>query len=206
MRIDSEPFDVHGGDFPDRDALWLVGWTIARFLGGSKVLSRCFGLQLLDVVDEGKELPLRIHFVSGSQRESSQVVRVQIAEDRLDDAVASAVEPAPLAGIDPVLHRRGLRMNIFGLAAIEESHLPVRAGVRLAQALGFERAGLADRLRALEAHAASALDDRLGGTQLQCFSGGADTALLLGIESKVLRLKPLRLSLAGPPPFLDGLV
>ncbi len=49
-------------------------------------------LQLLYVVHPGKQLPLRIHLVSGSERESSQVVIVQIAEDRFDDAEASAVQ------------------------------------------------------------------------------------------------------------------
>ena len=97
MYFGGEPLDGHGGDFPDRAAFWLVGWTIARFLDGSKVLSRCFGWQLLDVVDEGKELPLRIDFSSGPQRESSQVVGVQIAEDRLDDAETPAVEQSPFS-------------------------------------------------------------------------------------------------------------
>jgi len=49
-------------------------------------------LQLLYVVYQGKQLPLCIHLVSGSERESSQVVIVQIAEDRFDDAEAPAVQ------------------------------------------------------------------------------------------------------------------
>jgi len=49
-------------------------------------------LQLLYVVHQGKQLPLCIHLVSGSERESSQVVIVEIAEDGVYDAQTPAVQ------------------------------------------------------------------------------------------------------------------
>jgi len=51
-----------------------------------------FALQLLYVVHQGKKLPLRTHLASGSERDSSQVVIVEIAQDRFDDAEAPAVQ------------------------------------------------------------------------------------------------------------------
>jgi hypothetical protein len=67
-------------------------------------------LQLLYVVHQGKQLPLRIHLVSGSDRESAQVVIVQIAEDGFDDAEAPAVQESPFTAVDPGFHRGGLRV------------------------------------------------------------------------------------------------
>jgi hypothetical protein len=48
--------------------------------------------QLLYVVHQGKQLPLRVHLASGSERETAQVVIVEIAEDGFDDAGAPAVQ------------------------------------------------------------------------------------------------------------------
>jgi len=49
-------------------------------------------LQLLYVVHQGKQLPLRIYLASGSEREASQVVIVEIAEDGVYDAQTPAVQ------------------------------------------------------------------------------------------------------------------
>ena len=49
-------------------------------------------LQLLYVVLQGKRLPLCIHLASSSERESSQLMHVQIAEDRFDDPKTPAVQ------------------------------------------------------------------------------------------------------------------
>ena len=67
-------------------------------------------LQLLYVVHQGKQLPLCVHLVSGSELESSQVVIVEITEDRFDDPKAPAVQQSPFTAFDSGFHRRGLRM------------------------------------------------------------------------------------------------
>jgi len=63
---------------------------------------------------------------------------VQIAEDRFDDAEASAVQQSPFTAVDSGFHRGGLRVQVFGFAAVEEGDLSIRADVRLAQALHSE--------------------------------------------------------------------
>jgi hypothetical protein len=82
-------------------------------------------LQLLYVVHQGKQLPLRIHLVSGSEREAAQVVIVQIAEDGFDDAEAPAVQQSPCTAVDSGFHRGGLRVQVLGLAAVECSLIGV---------------------------------------------------------------------------------
>jgi len=52
---------------------------------------------------------------------------VQIAEDRFDDAEASAVQKPAFTAADSGFHRGGLRVQVFGFAAVEEGDLSIRA-------------------------------------------------------------------------------
>lgn len=131
---------------------------------------------------------------------------MQIAEDRLHDAQAAAVEQPPRTAVDAGFHCRGLWVQDLSLAAVEEGHLPIGTGIRFAQALCLERAALADRLRALEAHTTPPLDDGLRSAELQGVPCWADTGLLRCTELKILGLKPLRLTLTRPSLLLDGFV
>jgi hypothetical protein len=70
-------------------------------------------------VHQGKQLPLCIHLASGSERESSQVVIVEIAEDGGHDAEAPAVQESPFTAVDSGFHRGGLQVQVFGFAAVE---------------------------------------------------------------------------------------
>jgi hypothetical protein len=56
-------------------------------------------LQLLYVVHQGKQLPLRIDLALGSEREAAQVVSVEIAEDRFDDPKAPAIQQSPITAV-----------------------------------------------------------------------------------------------------------
>jgi hypothetical protein len=77
------------------------------------------------VVHQGKQLSLCMDLASGSERESAQVVIVQIAEDRFDDAEAPAVQQSPFTAVDSGFHRGGLRVQVLGLAAVECSLIGV---------------------------------------------------------------------------------
>lgn len=50
---------------------------------------------LLDVVDDGEELPLRIHLGSSPKREASHALVLKVAEDRFHRGDASVVDGAP---------------------------------------------------------------------------------------------------------------
>jgi hypothetical protein len=80
-----------------------------------------------------EELPLCIHFASGSEREAAQVVIVQIAEDRFDDPKVPAVQQSPFTAVDSGFHRDGLRVQVLGLAAVDEGNLPSPSGIRVAR-------------------------------------------------------------------------
>lgn len=99
MYFGGKPLDVHGGDFPDRAAFWLAGWTIARFLDGSKVLSRCFGLQLHRRQDAGQNEDTL------SVRERQQIETLSRNSQKIRSA---------LADFKPRLNRKGeeLKSNL----------------------------------------------------------------------------------------------
>lgn len=151
--------------------------TIARVSGLIPGLwSRCMALQLLRVVHQGKQLPLRIDLATGAQGKSSQSLGMQMAEDRLDDSEAAAVDQPTFSRIDPGFHGGSVRMGVLRLAAVEEGHLPIRTDLRLAQALHLLRTGAADLPRALEADAAPAFDDGTGGPDLSRWPSGQTQA------------------------------
>ena len=54
---------------------------------------------LLDVVDDGEELPLGVHFASTAQGEAPHALVLQIGEDGFDGWHAPAVDGTPRRGI-----------------------------------------------------------------------------------------------------------
>ena len=92
---------------------------------------------------------------------------MQIAEYRLNDAKPSTVKQPAFTSIDPCLHRRGLRVHILDLGAIEEGHLPIRTNVRLSHAVGLERTGVAKSKRSFKADPASTFDDDISATEFE---------------------------------------
>ena len=82
------------------------------------LLSRRFALQLLDVVDQCKQLPLGIDFASAAEREAAQPVVVQVPEHRFDDAEPPTVEQPPFRAVDPGLHGLGVGVTLVLLATI----------------------------------------------------------------------------------------
>ena len=89
---------------------------------------------LLDVVDEGVQLPLAIDFLSAAQREPIQsLVVADIAEHRLDGGEALAILLSAFIAFDMGTHRLRMGGYFFACAPRDLSHF---AGIRFAQALG----------------------------------------------------------------------
>lgn len=153
-----------------------------------------------------KKLPLRIDLTPRSQREALQSMRMQVAEHRLDDPQAPAVEQSPCAAVDSVLHCRRIRMRVMGFPAVEERDLPIRAGIGLAHALGLDRAMAADHRRALETHTVAPFDDDVGRAELEALSVRTDAGFVRFVIFEVLARKPLRAVLAGLALLLRWLV
>ena len=86
--------------------------------------------ELLDVVDQAEELPLRIDFAFSSQGEAIEPLVVsKVAEHRLHRCEAPAVEHPALWRIDTFLHSVGMGLGrVYGLA-LEEGDL-ARFGLR----------------------------------------------------------------------------
>ena len=96
--------------------------------------------QLLDVVHQTEELPLRVDLAPSSQGEPIQpLVATDVARHRLDGGKAPAVATPTLRAIDLALHSCG---GCFGCArrlAPKERHLTAGGLVRISQALLAQR-------------------------------------------------------------------
>ena len=80
--------------------------------------------QLLDVVDQAEELPLRIDFGFSSQGEAIEPLVVSdVAEHRLHRREASAVEHPALWRIDAFFHPVGVTLRRVRGLALEEGDL-----------------------------------------------------------------------------------
>src|SRR6218665_2256078 len=167
--------------------------------------SRRMWNQLLNVMRQAIQLPLRVDFARGQKCKAGQPMRMQIAENGLDDAQAPRIQCASLAAVDPGLHGLGVRMGFVHLAA-EEGHLPIRADLRLSHALRPQRTKPTDRWCPFEAHTLAALDDGVGRTALEQASVWAATDLAPGVIFEVLRLKPFRAAFSRHALLVLGLV
>jgi hypothetical protein len=88
--------------------------------------------QLLDIVNQTVEIPLRVHFALGSQGEAVQPFVVpQVAEDRFDDPDAPPIELASALAVDRAPHALGVGQP--RLMFLEERHLADRCLLRIAQ-------------------------------------------------------------------------
>ena len=82
--------------------------------------------QLLDVVNQTVQIPLRVHLWLGSQREAVEPLVVpQVGEHRLDDGDAPPVEAAAPLAVDRPLHAFGVAKR-RALALVEEGDLADR--------------------------------------------------------------------------------
>ena len=88
--------------------------------------------QLLDIVNQAVEIPLRVHLALSSQGEAVQSLVVpQIAEDRLDDRDAPRIELAPTRAVDRSSHTLGVGQH--RLIPLEERYLANRGLPGVAQ-------------------------------------------------------------------------
>lgn len=107
--------------------------------------------QLLDVVDQTVERPLRVDLASAAQREAIQpLVVTEIAEHRLDGGEPSAIVTAALGAVDLAPHLAGGRFRGIRRLAPEERHLPAGGLVGISQTLFAQGALLAVLVRAAE--------------------------------------------------------
>ena len=92
--------------------------------------------QLLDVVDQAVELPLRVDLVPTAQREPVQAFVVpDVAEHRLDGGEPPAIAVTTLRAVDLALHALCCGFGGVGNFAPQERDLSSRGLVRIAQAL-----------------------------------------------------------------------
>ena len=106
--------------------------------------------QLLDIVNQAVQVPLRVYRRLRSQREAIQALVVpQVGEHGFDDRDAPAVEPSSAEAVDSVLHAFGVAKR-RALVLVEEGHLTDRGALRMSQAPLSHRAGHAVALRPLE--------------------------------------------------------
>ena len=68
-------------------------------------------LQLRDVVDNAKQLPLRVDLGLAAQRESSQAALLRMAEHRLDQTHALGIDRAAFVAVDFLAHGAAVRVG-----------------------------------------------------------------------------------------------
>jgi hypothetical protein len=134
-------FDLFWRPFSHVQALWQAPHPLA--LASTVTPVR----QLLDVVHQTVQLPLRAHLVPSPKREAAQpLVMPQIGKHRLDRADALAVQLPPPRAVDGALHQLDGLIRA-GLVLRKEAHLPHPGAFWVTQAvlapLAWHAAGLA---------------------------------------------------------------
>src|SRR3989442_9391301 len=105
--------------------------------------------QLLDVVNQAVQVPLRVHLRLRSQREAIQALVVpKVGEHGFNDRDAPAVEPSSAQAVDGALHAFGVAKR-RALILVEESDLADRGALGMSQAPLSPRAGHAIALSRL---------------------------------------------------------
>ena len=105
---------------------------------------------LLDVVDQGEQLPLAVNFLSAAQREAAEsLVVADVSEDRFDGCETSPVLLSTECAVDARAH--GLRVRRCGFAC-EQRDLPILRLVGLAQTLRAQGTVATSGLRRAELH------------------------------------------------------
>jgi hypothetical protein len=91
--------------------------------------------ELLDVVYQAEELPLRIDLVSASQGKTIKpLVMADIGKYRFHGGKALPIAPATFCAVDAPSHPVGTRFGLVVLSG-KEHHLAHRGALRVAQAL-----------------------------------------------------------------------
>jgi len=142
--------------------------------------------QLLDVVDQGEQLPVTVDFGLSTQGKSIQSFVVpDIAEHRLDNTQPLSVFCAPRSAVDPFAYAiAATDLRFSG----QQSHLSVTGSCGLPQALIAQRTTLAGTDRCCELDGMVAADHAAFAVAMQALSGGADRmALVCGHDELVCR-------------------
>ena len=129
-------------DFPgpraSRESRSGVAGGVRGVLSRPGSVDRPKGVDLADIVDESKQLPLYIHFPFRAQREAMHpLVDTDVGEDRFHDPQSPGINALALFTIDLGLH---LVDQVRRLGIHWDGKIPARGG-RFAQTPGFHRAG-----------------------------------------------------------------
>src|SRR5712691_8791778 len=90
--------------------------------------------QLLDIVNQAVQVPLRVHLRLRSQREAIQALVVpKVGEHGFDDRDAPAVESSSAEAVDSALHAFGVAKR-RALILVEEGDLADRSALGMSQA------------------------------------------------------------------------
>jgi hypothetical protein len=142
--------------------------------------------QLLDVVYQAVELPLRIHLLLPSEGEAVQLfVVAQVAEHRFHRGKASAIANAAFRTVDEGFHFVGEGRCPIDLA-LEERHLPGLGFFRGAQATVTLVARHAVLLRALKFDCGVTVVEAVLAVAVECLARRADAGMRVGVKVEVL--------------------
>ncbi len=143
--------------------------------------------QLLDVVHQAVELPLRIHLLLPSEGEAVQLfVVAQIAKHRFHRGKASAIADAAFWAVDAGFHFVGEGRCPIDLA-LEERHLPGLGLFRGAQATVALVARHAVLLHALEFDCGVTVVEAVLAVAVERLAHRADAGMRAGVKVEVLR-------------------
>ena len=179
-------------------ACWRAGggdrrWACTRLM---RVLTAARGLfpipsrylsmvrPLLDVVDQGEQLPLAIDFRLAAQRETIELLVVaEVAEHGFDGGEASTVLLFALVAVDAFAH--ALRMRDDGFAC-EDRDLAYGCGVGFAKALGSQLAVCACGSRCAELDRVVATDGAVPAIAMEGLAGRADRVRQVGGDDEAV--------------------
>lgn len=141
--------------------------------------------QLLNVVHQTVELPLRIHFLLPSEGEAVELLVVaDVAEHRFHRGKAASVFRLPFGAVDACLHLVGEAWLAVGLA-MEETYLPGLGLFRGAQTFVSLFARHVVLLRALKLDGCESIDDAVAAVAVKRLARRADAGMRVCVVLKV---------------------
>ena len=145
--------------------------------------------QLLNVVHQTKEMPLRIHLLLSAQRETIEpLVAAQVTEHRFHRRHALPVAFTPIDAINRLLHALGVGQR-RGLLFVEERHLAGRGSIRVTQTTLAQVARPTTSLTPLKLVMRAAIRRAMTAARVKRLTCRTDTGLRDGVVVEVLGLK-----------------
>lgn len=156
---------------------------------------------LLDVMDQGEQLPLGVDFIFATEGEPAHAFVLEIREHRLDDGDALVIDVASHDGVEFAFHLFDW-LFFSGFGDVEEDGDLFGDGlVRGAQATMALRARAADGFGAPELHPEIAVDVDVVAVAIKMVSGGTAAGAVHPVIVEVFRRVALGI-LPGAPAAL----